>query len=218
MTGTPSIKKRQDKEARFSAQSERAKAAVSPPAKSRSAPPQSQELSPEDGETRSGGEVATGFRPAPRPFAHPKGMHEYKIAFAAHSRVAAFVSPEQQNCSFEHLTTLPSEKIYIGCQVGKVYRMVLRENHRAYALLVVLLEFVAQPKKKSKQGTNESWEETAARQSSPRSWLVAHIPTPESFVDTRRDRHHHACNGRCHPACPKHDRDTSQHDRDTIKT
>ena len=32
-----------------------------------------------------------------------QGMHEYKIAFAAHSRAAAFVSPELQNCSFEHL-------------------------------------------------------------------------------------------------------------------
>ena len=83
-----------------------------------------------------------------------QGMHEYKITFAAHSRAAAFVFPEQQNCSFEHLTTLPSEKIHIGCQVGKVYRMALRENHRVYALLVVLLEFVAQPKKKSKQGAN----------------------------------------------------------------
>ena len=49
-----------------------------------------------------------------------QGMHEYKITFAAHSRVAAFVSPEMQDCSFEHLTTLPLEKIHIGCQVGKV--------------------------------------------------------------------------------------------------
>ena len=61
-----------------------------------------------------------------------------------------------------------------GCQVGKVYTMVLRENHAVCALLVVLLEFVTQPKKKSKQGTTETYEETAARQSSPRSWVVAH--------------------------------------------
>ena len=111
-----------------------------------------------------------------------QGMHEYKIAFAAHSRAAAFCSPELQNCRFEHLTSLPSEKIHIGCQVGKVYRIVLRENYRVYALLVALLEFVTQPKKKSKQGSTETWEEVAVRQSSPRSWLVAYIPTPESFA------------------------------------
>ena len=52
-----------------------------------------------------------------------------------------------------HLTTLPSENIHIGCQVGKVYRIVLREDHRVYALLVVLLEYVTQPKKKSRQGS-----------------------------------------------------------------
>ena len=99
-----------------------------------------------------------------------QGMHEYKIAFAAHSRAAAFCSPELQNCRFEHLTSLPSEKIHIGCQVGKVYRIVLRENYKVYALLVALLEFVTQPKKKSKQGSTETWEEVAVRQSSPRSW------------------------------------------------
>ena len=76
-----------------------------------------------------------------------QGMHEYKIAFATHSRA----SPEQRVSSFEYLTTLPSENIHIGCQVGKVYRIVLREDHRVYALLVVLLEYVTQPKKKSRQ-------------------------------------------------------------------
>ena len=38
-----------------------------------------------------------------------QGMREYKIAFATHSRAAAFVSPEQPVSSFEYLTTLPSE-------------------------------------------------------------------------------------------------------------
>ena len=109
-------------------------------------------------------------------------MREYIIAFATHSRAAAFVSPEQPASSFEYLATLPSDYIHIGCQVGKVYRIVLREDHRVYALLVVLLEYVTQPKKKSRQGSNESREELAVRQSSPRSWTVASIPTPETFA------------------------------------
>ena len=111
-----------------------------------------------------------------------QGMHDYKIAFATQTRAAAFVSLEQPVSSFEYLTTLPSENIHIGCQVGKVYRIVLREDHRVYALLVVLLEYVTQPKKKSRQGSNESREELAVRQSSPRSWTVAYIPTPETFA------------------------------------
>ena len=113
-----------------------------------------------------------------------QGMHEYKIALAAHSRAAAFVSPEQPVSSFESLITLPSEHIHIGSQVGRVYRIVLREDHRVYALLMVLLEYVTQPKKKSRQGPNESKEELAVRQSSPRSWTVAFIPTPETFAPT----------------------------------
>ena len=47
---------------------------------------------------------------------------------------------------------------------------------------MVLLEHVTQPKKKSRQGSNESKEELAVRQSSPRSWTVAFIPTPETFA------------------------------------
>ena len=92
-------------------------------------------------------------------------MHEYRIAFTAHSQAVAFCPPSLLNCSFQQLTKLPPEQIHIGCQVGKVYRMVLRENHEVYALLVVLLEFVTQPKRKSKQGTTETYEETAARHS-----------------------------------------------------
>ena len=111
-----------------------------------------------------------------------QGMHEYKIGFATHSRAAAFVSPEQPVHSFESLATLPSEHIHIGSQVGRVYRLVLREDRRVYALLMVLLEYVTQPKKKSRQGSNESTEELAVRQSSPRSWTVAFIPTPETFA------------------------------------
>ena len=42
-----------------------------------------------------------------------QGMHEHKIAFAPHSRAAAFVSPEQPVQSFESLAMLPSEHIHI---------------------------------------------------------------------------------------------------------
>ena len=111
-----------------------------------------------------------------------QGMREYKIAFAAHSRAAAFVSPDQPMYNFESLATLPSDQIHIGSQVGRVYRLVLREDRRVYALLMVLLEFVTQPKKRSKQGSFESKEELAVRQSSPKSWTVAFIPTPETFA------------------------------------
>ena len=111
-----------------------------------------------------------------------QGMHEYKIAFAPHSRAAAFVSPEQPVQCFESLAMLPSEQIHIGSQVGRVYRLVLREDSQVFALLMVLLEYVTQPKKKSKQGSQESREELAARQSSPKSWTVAFIPTPETFA------------------------------------
>ena len=43
-------------------------------------------------------------------------MKKKLIAFTAHSRAAAFVSPEQPVHSFESLATLPSE--YIHSQVG----------------------------------------------------------------------------------------------------
>ena len=73
-------------------------------------------------------------------------MREYKTAFASNSRAAAFVSPEQPNQSFESLAALPSEQIHMGSQVGRVYRLVLREGSQIFALLVVLLEYVTQPK------------------------------------------------------------------------
>ena len=47
---------------------------------------------------------------------------------------------------------------------------------------MVLLEYVTQPKKWSRQGSYESKEELAVRQSSPKSWTVAFIPTPETFA------------------------------------
>ena len=108
-------------------------------------------------------------------------MHEYRIAFPAHSRAAAFCPPDLQNSSFDHLTSLPPENIHIGCQVGKVYRIVFSEENAVYALLGVLLEFVA-TKEKIQTGSTETYEEVAARQSSPRSWVVAVIPFPEAFA------------------------------------
>ena len=111
-----------------------------------------------------------------------QGMREYKIAFTHNSRAAAFVSPEQPVQNFDSLATLSSEQIHIGSQVGRVYRLVLREGSQVFALLVVLLEYVTQPKKRSKQGSLESKEELAARQSSPKSWTVAYIPTTETFA------------------------------------
>ena len=69
-----------------------------------------------------------------------QGMHEYKIAFASHSRAAAFVSPDQPVQSFESLAMRPSEQIHIGSQVGRVYRLVLREDSQVFALLMVLLD------------------------------------------------------------------------------
>ena len=60
-----------------------------------------------------------------------QGMHEYKIAFASHSRAAAFVSPEQPVHSFESLATLPSEHIHSRiCQsVTQQHRKGCRSVH-----------------------------------------------------------------------------------------
>ena len=109
-------------------------------------------------------------------------MHEYRIAFPAHSRAAAFCSQELTEQQFCHLSSIPREKIRVGCQVGKVYRIVLQDDTAVFVLLGVLLEYVAQPKKKSKQGGAETYEESTARYSSPKSWTVAVIPVPEAFA------------------------------------
>ena len=79
-------------------------------------------------------------------------MHEYRIAFPAHSRAAAFCAQELTEQQFLQLSSMPAEKIHVGCQVGKVYRIVAQEDAEVFTLLGVLLEYVAQPKKKSKQG------------------------------------------------------------------
>ena len=109
-------------------------------------------------------------------------MHEYRIAFAAHSCAAAFCPPSLQWCTFDQLIEMPPDDVHIGCQVGKVHRLVLLEKAEVYAILVVLLEFVPQTRKKIKRDTTESHRDKAARQSSPRSWEVAFIPFPATFA------------------------------------
>ena len=54
-----------------------------------------------------------------------------------------------------------------------------------FTLLGVLLEYAAQPKKKSKQGGEETLEESTARHSSPKAWVIAVIPVPEAFAHCR---------------------------------
>ena len=68
-----------------------------------------------------------------------RGMNECRIAFPAHSRAAAFCSPETTVQQIGHLTSIPPEKIRIGCQVGKVYRIVFQEDAAVFTLLGVLL-------------------------------------------------------------------------------
>ena len=77
---------------------------------------------------------------------------------------------------------MPSDKIHVGCQVGKVYRVVVQEEAEAFTLLGVLSEYVAQPKKKSQKGGEETLEESTARHSSPKAWVIAVIPVPEAFA------------------------------------
>ena len=84
-----------------------------------------------------------------------RGMHEYQIAFSAHSCVAAFCPPSLQDCSFDHLIEFPPDEVHIGCQVGKVYRIVLQEKEAVYAILVVLLEFTRQAGKKTRRDAPE---------------------------------------------------------------
>ena len=77
---------------------------------------------------------------------------------------------------------MPPDEVHIGCQVGKVYRLVLLEQEVVYAILVVLLEFIPQARKKTKHDTTETHRDKAARQSSPRSWEVAFIPFPATLA------------------------------------
>ena len=109
-------------------------------------------------------------------------MNEYRIAFPAHSMAAAFCAQEPTEQQYRQLYRMPVDKLHVGCQVGKVYRIVVKEDAEVFTLLGVLLEYAAQPKKKSKQGGEETLEESTARHSSPKAWVIAVIPVPEAFA------------------------------------
>ena len=111
-----------------------------------------------------------------------RDMDEYRIAFPAHSGASIFCAQEPTEQQYRQLFSMPSDKVHVGCQVGKVYRIVVREHVDALALLGVLLEYTTQPKKRSKQGGEETLEESTARRSSPRAWVIAVIPVPDSFA------------------------------------
>ena len=110
-----------------------------------------------------------------------RDMDEYRIAFPAHSGASIFCAQEPTQ-QYRQLFSMPSDKVHVGCQVGKVYRIVVREHAEALALLGVLLEYTTQPKKRSKQGGEETLEESTARHSSPRAWVIAVIPVPDAFA------------------------------------
>ena len=60
-----------------------------------------------------------------------RGMNEYRIAFPAHSRAAAFCSSETTVQQLGHLTSKPPEKIRIGCQVGRFTAQSCRKMQRS---------------------------------------------------------------------------------------
>ena len=111
-----------------------------------------------------------------------RDMDEYRIAFPAHSGASIFCAQEPTEQQYRQLFSMPSDKVHVGCQVGKVYRIVVREHAEALALLGVLLEYTTQPKKRSKQGGEETLEESTAWHSSPRAWVIAVIPVPDAFA------------------------------------
>ena len=80
-----------------------------------------------------------------------RGMHEYHIAFPAWSNAAAFCHLSLPAMESSQLIEKPFDEVHIGCQVGKVYRIVLEEAAQVYAILVVLLEFVPQARRKTRR-------------------------------------------------------------------
>ena len=106
----------------------------------------------------------------------------YRVGFPANSGVAIFCAQEPTEHQYRQLCRMPADQLHVGCQVGKVYRFALQEDAEVFVLLGVLLEYTAQPKKKSKQGGEETLEESTARHSSPKAWLVAVIPMPNAFA------------------------------------
>lgn len=109
-------------------------------------------------------------------------MHEYHISFPTWSTVAAFCPGSFQHLSFDDLYERGSSEVHIGCQVGKVYRLVLRNFDGVFAVLAVLLAFATQARKKSSQRSTETAYDKVRRLSSPRSWEVVLAPFPGDFA------------------------------------
>ena len=107
-----------------------------------------------------------------------QGMHEYHISFPTWSTVAAFCPASLQHLSFGR----GSNEVHMGCQVGKVYRLVLQSGEGVHAVLAILLAFATQARKKSSQKGEESNYDRVRRQSSPRAWDVALVPFPGDFA------------------------------------
>ena len=102
-----------------------------------------------------------------------KGMHEYHISFPTWSTVAVFCSAQHQHLPFDQLYDKGSNEVHMGCQVGKVYRLVLQNG---------VLAFATQARKKSSQNREEPPYDRIRRLCSPRSWEVALIPFPVDFA------------------------------------
>ena len=126
---------------------------------------------------------SSGYNSQATPLAQGlRDMDEYRVAFPTHSGASIFCAHVPTELQYRQLYSMPSDKVHVGCQVGKVYRIIVREHAEAIAMLGVLLEYTPQPKKKSKQGGEETFEESTARHSSPRAWVTAVIPVPDAFA------------------------------------
>ena len=67
---------------------------------------------------------------------------------------------------------MPPDKVHVGCQVGKSLASWCEKMQK----------YTAEPEKKSKQGEEETQEESTARHSSPKAWVIAVIPVPDAFA------------------------------------
>ena len=84
-----------------------------------------------------------------------KGMHEHHISFPTWSTVAAFCPAQHQHLTFDQLFGKGSNEVHMGCQVGKVYRLVLHNGEGVHTVLAILLAFATQARKKSSQKGEE---------------------------------------------------------------
>ena len=83
---------------------------------------------------------------------------------------------------FDQLSGKNSNEAHMGCQVGKVYRLVLQAGEGVHAVLAIRLAFTMQARKKSSQKGEESPYDRVRRLSSPRSREVALVPFPGDFA------------------------------------